>query len=238
MKKASLLVAALLVAPVGQAGVLLGATRLIHAAGDADDALMLANTNPYPVLVQAWVDDGGGDPDQRHAPYVVLPPVFRMEPGAIRGIRLLHDGSGMAADREAVHWLNVLEVAPDSAGDVDGAARIRIALTTQIKVFHRPRGLVQGPADPSAGLSWSLSYEDRPYLVCHNASPFHVSFTRVAVDADRTIEVEQIQDMMVAPYSDRRYALMGDVPASTGAKVTFERVDDSGYSQEFTMPLD
>ncbi len=227
----------LLALPTAQAGVLLAATRLIHDGSGQSSSLMLANTNAYPVLVQAWVDDGSADPDQWHAPYVVLPPVFRMEAGGVRGIRLLHDGSAMAGDRESVHWLNVHEVPPHGDGGDDAQARIRIALTTQIKVFHRPAGLEQGPDDLAAGLSWSLQRAGRLYLVCHNATPFHASFTRVVVAAGHAIEVERTQDMMVAPYSSRRYALLGEVATSKGAKVIFERVDDSGYSRALEMPL-
>ena len=80
--------------------------------GPARGPLLLVNQNPYPVLVQAWVDDGAldGEPDTALAPFLPLPPVFRLEPGRQRSLRLLATGQAQARDRESLYWLNIYEI--------------------------------------------------------------------------------------------------------------------------------
>ena len=41
-----------------QAGVMASRTRVIYEQGQTERSLMLANINPYPVVVQTWVNDG------------------------------------------------------------------------------------------------------------------------------------------------------------------------------------
>ncbi|CAK9885710.1 MAG: putative fimbrial chaperone LpfB [Candidatus Erwinia impunctatus] len=84
------------------AGIIAAGTRMIYLEGENERSLMLANTNRYPVIVQSWIDDGSGNPDYKGAPFVVLPPVFRLEPGEIKGIRIIYNQQPLPDDRESV----------------------------------------------------------------------------------------------------------------------------------------
>ncbi len=106
----------LCLAPTSEAGVTAERTRLVFVEGQREASLLLVNQNPYPVLVQAWVDDGAldGEPDTALAPFLPLPPVFRLEPGRQRSLRLLATGQAQARDRESLYWLNIYETPPAS----------------------------------------------------------------------------------------------------------------------------
>lgn len=100
------------------AGLIAGATRMIYLPESRERTLMLANTNDYPVVIQTWIDDGDVDstPDQTQAPFMVLPAVFKMQPGGAQGLRIINKGESLPTDRESVYWLNLYEIPPPKHG--------------------------------------------------------------------------------------------------------------------------
>ncbi|NBF06708.1 fimbria/pilus periplasmic chaperone, partial [Pseudomonas sp. Fl5BN2] len=113
---APLLLALGLLAPIGfaLAGVTAEKTRVVFAANTTETSLQVMNQNPYPVVVQTWVDDGepGSTPDTTQAPILPLPAIFRMEPGEQRNLRLIYTGEALPKDRESLFWLNLYEIPP------------------------------------------------------------------------------------------------------------------------------
>ncbi|MED5608316.1 molecular chaperone [Pseudomonas sp. JH-2] len=224
-------------APV-QAGVLAGGTRVIYGEGLRERSLMLANTNPYPVVVQIWVDDGTGSPDTAQAPFLALPAVFRLQPGGLQGLRILHNGETLPRDRESVFWLNLYEIPPIAGRKEPDPTRVELAMNTQLKIFYRPRDLPLPPGEVAGKLGFSLSREGSQwFLVCRNPTPYHASFATLALSGgNRTLVAEQQMDMMAAPFGEKRYRLApGDIPA--GARVRFSLVDDAGFPVSHEAPL-
>ncbi|MDK9510803.1 fimbria/pilus periplasmic chaperone [Salmonella enterica subsp. enterica serovar Give] len=74
-----------------QAAVNIDRTRIIFASDDIAQSLTLSNDNTTPMLLQVWTDAGNIDasPDNSKTPLVALPPVFKMQPGELRTLRLL-----------------------------------------------------------------------------------------------------------------------------------------------------
>lgn len=220
------------------AGVLASGTRVIYDAGLRERSLMLANTNPYPVIVQTWVDDGSGTPEATQAPFLALPSVFRLQPGGLQGLRLLHNGEALPNDRESVFWLNLYEIPPLAARKQANSAHVELAMNTQLKLFYRPQGLPWPPEQVAAKLSFSLQREGtRWFLLCHNPTPYHASFTTLVLNGGgRTLAAEQQMDMMTVPFGERRYQLEhGEIPEN--AKVGFNLVDDAGFPIPGEAPL-
>jgi len=234
MRVAALCVVCLLGVNPARAGLLAGATRVIVGEGQRDVSLMLVNTNDYPVIVQTWVDRGEADP-QALSPFASLPPVFRLQPGARQGIRiLLADAQELPGDRESAFWLNLYEIPPTS--NTPAADRLALAMNTQLKIFYRPKALPS--VDVAAQLRFALVQENGAWFVeCDNPTPYHASFTTLeVVDADAsTVPVMGEMDMMTAPFSRRRYALGGSAPA--GKIVRYALVDDAGFPQRFEAAL-
>ena len=81
----ALLAAALLLACGQQAmaGIVISGTRVIYPAQSREITVQVQNVGDGPSLVQAWIDSG--DPEQTaestDAPFVLTPPIGRVEPG-------------------------------------------------------------------------------------------------------------------------------------------------------------
>ncbi|WP_437676671.1 fimbrial biogenesis chaperone [Sorangium sp. So ce131] len=113
---------------------------IIYPADHREVAVEVRNNGDKPTLVQAWLDRGDADqaPDTINVPFLLTPPIFRIDPGHRQTLRITYAPSGehLPQDRESVFWLNVLEVPPAGANVL--ATRSRISL------FYRPQGLTSG----------------------------------------------------------------------------------------------
>lgn len=211
------------------AGLIASGTRVIYTEGAREMSLMLANTNPWPVIVQSWIDDGSGNPSYAQAPFIVLPAVFRLQPEGRQGLRIVYNQMPLPKDRESVYWINLYEIPPVS-GNMPEQSRLQLAMNTQLKVFYRPKGLSPAPENAVAGLKFrAVQDAGRWYVECDNPTPWHISFTDIIVRHGKTERhVEPQMDMMTAPFSQRRYILTTDAPIPHGSEIQFSYVDDRG----------
>lgn len=215
------------------AGIVAGSTRIIYQPESYERTLMLANTNDYPVVVQTWVDDGDVDstPDQVKAPFIVLPAVFKMQPGAAQGLRIINKGDNLPSDRESVYWLNLYEIPPKSRRDTDANAQVAMAMNTQMKIFYRPNGLMPEPKQAMEKISFTLQKQNKEYiLTANNPTPYHVSFGKIQLKTpQKSYAVAQEMNMMTTPFSQRQYQFEHP-PSALSGELTLEYVyfDDAG----------
>ncbi|WP_179141328.1 fimbria/pilus periplasmic chaperone, partial [Cronobacter sakazakii] len=76
------------------ASMTISGTRIIFPGNEKDVSVRTNNKGSQPALVQVWVDDGKTDSDinQVKVPFVVTPPVYRVEPGRGQSVRLVYNG--------------------------------------------------------------------------------------------------------------------------------------------------
>ncbi|HAF4902339.1 TPA: fimbria/pilus periplasmic chaperone [Salmonella enterica] len=124
------------------AAVSLDRTRAVFNGGEKSISLNIRNENKkVPYLAQAWLEDAQ-EKKITTGPLVVTPPVQRLEPGAGAMVRVMAPGAaGLPQDRESLFYFNLREIPPKS----DKANVLQIALQTRIKLFYRPKGIVQAP---------------------------------------------------------------------------------------------
>ncbi len=136
-------VAALLAGSAG-ASVTVGATRVVYPLENREVTVKLNNDRAEPSLVQVWMDKGNADakPGEASAPFVLTPPIFRMEANKSQTLRMMYTGDALPQDRESVFWLNVLDVPPKTAKNAD-VNSLQFAFRTRVKVFARPEGLAR-----------------------------------------------------------------------------------------------
>jgi P pilus assembly chaperone PapD len=228
------------VAAPARAGLVAAGTRVIYQEGQHERTIAVANRNAWQVMVETWADDGGGDPQRARAPFVILPPVFRLHPEGLQVLRIVYNGDALPRDRESVFWLNLYEIPPDPGSRAKSVPHLDLAMDTQFKIFYRPKGLKSSPDDVARQLHFTLRRDgDHVLLVCHNPTPYHASFSRIALVAGETrVPVAPVPDMMTAPFAERAYDLSEAPQSLSGAQVTFTLLDDNGSAQEHTMPLD
>lgn len=239
MKKPLFWLLCLLISSPLHAGVMAAGTRVIYQANNREQTLMLVNTNKYPVIVQSWVDDGAGDPDTARAPFVALPAVFRLQPEARQGLRLIYNQDPLPQDRESVFWINLYEIPPLSVKKAE-AARLTVAMNTQMKLFWRPKGLTMTLEEAVKKLAFHLVPDGKGWAIeCNNPTPLNISFTSITLlNGTREQAVVQQPDMMARTFSERRYPLNEASGAPGGSKLRFRYLNDSGASVEKIISLE
>ncbi|MET3075984.1 MULTISPECIES: fimbrial biogenesis chaperone [Pantoea] len=208
------------------ASIVITGTRVIYHQDDKEVSVQLKNVGASPVLIQSWVDNGDANatPENIQTPYIITPPVNRVDAGKGQTLRLSLSNSGaFAHDRESVSWLNVLEI-PAKTKDKAELNTLQMAFRTRIKLFYRPAGLKGDANEAVKSLNWSVS---NGQLKASNPTPYNVSLVTVTVNG-RTIDGE-----MVPPLS----SLTFKISASAGANVSGDYVNDFGAVQPFTAAI-
>ncbi|MDF2397171.1 fimbria/pilus periplasmic chaperone [Pseudomonas sp. 3MA1] len=213
-----------------QASIVIDATRLIYSAKEREVSLRLSNQGQKAALVQTWMDDGNPDakPDDVDVPFVVMPPMARINPDKGQSLRIAYSSSSsVPKDRESVFWLNVLDVPPMPS--VQLSNHMQLAFRTRIKLFFRPVDLPGSATESAETLRWSLlKYGTRSVLQVRNDGAFHVSFNSVEVilKDGRSLKVKS---QMVAPKTSADFVLEQALSASdVEASVIYEWINDYG----------
>src|SRR5471032_3162880 len=99
--------------------VVITGTRVVYPADKKEITVKINNEGSNPVLVQSWVDQGDVDstPSNSSAPFVISPPVSRVDADKGQSLRLMFTGTALASDKESVFWLNVLEIPVKTTSD-------------------------------------------------------------------------------------------------------------------------
>src|SRR5690606_17304236 len=125
------------------AGVTIDGTRIIFPSNAKSISVQLRNGVSTPALVQTWIDDGDMNeiPDADKIPFILTPPLTRVEPHKGQVIRILPTGSpGLPQDRESLFWFNMLDIPPDDP-EYSGKNILTFNVRTRIKLFYRPANL-------------------------------------------------------------------------------------------------
>lgn len=217
-----------------QAGVTTERTRVIFPAGSNEVSVRVVNVNPYPVMVQTWVDDGSleSTPDKSISSLMSLPPVFPLRPSEQQTLRLLYTGDRLPADRESLFWLNIYEIPPSSKQAQQGQEqqRLMVAMRTQIKLFYRPSALAGEVAGAASKLTFTLLEKDRTvHLQVANPTPYYVTLS--GLDIRQGQQRQAIGGDMVAPFGSLDIAAQGLAVGQNG-DVHFSWIDDDGNAQD------
>jgi fimbrial chaperone protein len=120
------------------AGIQVGRTRIVYEADKKEVALPLVNhEKEQPWLIQSWTDTGDG---KTHGPFIVTPPLFRLDAQKEQSLRIAWSGAALPTDRESLFWINVRTI-PAVAKDDDDKNVLRLIYKTRMKLFWRPKGL-------------------------------------------------------------------------------------------------
>ncbi|HDS1139510.1 TPA: molecular chaperone [Stenotrophomonas maltophilia] len=229
------LLALLLPPPLAHAGLDLGATRLIYTAGQGSAALRVSNPDAHPVLVQAWVDagDAGALPETIQTPFVVTPPLQRIDAGRDRNLLVrVADPAALPDDREVVYRLNIVEIPalPDTQG-----ARFQVNTHSRIKLLYRPAGLRGQPGAAPGQLRWSVQPTAAGdwQLKVHNPASYGVNIASLSLE-DGARRLELAHDYL-PPLADTLIALpAGNGTPSRALKIDLQWIDDVGAVHPLT----
>lgn len=217
MKKALLIF--MLIPSIGWSSVVLNSTRVVLNNGEKETNLRINNNNPYPVLVQSWIEDSQSESSKIESSkyFIVTPPVYKMEQETSQIIRIIKRSDDLPNNKESIFWLNVLEVPPSIAGDNTGNT-LRLAFKTRIKVFYRPEG-ISSPTDEYLHEAMRCSKTRRDNggeeLECENTSPYNLSFSSAKIKTAHGLKDITDKILMIAPFGKNRVVLESDDTASS-----------------------
>jgi chaperone protein EcpD len=212
------------------ASVVIGGTRVVFPAAGGEVTVRLNNNGEQPALVEAWIDASNPDstPDTARVPFLITPPLFRMNAGKGQSLRIVYTGQPLPKDRESLFWLNVLEI-PPKPGTATGEAQntLQFAVRSRLKLFFRPADLAGNPLTAASQVTWSVTADGQGYaLVAHNPTPYHVTFSKVSLGAGTALATDT---GMVAPLSTLRLPLAAAAAApAAGTAVAFTTINDFG----------
>lgn len=160
----------LLLSTTVQAGIVMGGTRVIYQEGKREASISVTNADVHsPYLVQSWIENYAEN-DKSKVPFIVTPPLFRLDPEQENVLRINFIGADLPHDRESVFWLNVKSISPTQKGD---ANKLQVNIKSKFKIFYRPHGLAGDPEKAWQMLTFKIVGNR---LVAQNPTPYFVSF--------------------------------------------------------------
>ena len=223
MRHGYLLSTLLLVATASHAGVIINGTRLVYQGDKKESSLGLSNPDTTDYLVQSWVDSGGKN--LAKAPFLITPPLFRLDAKEDNVLRVVRTGGNLPEDRESLYWLNIKAI--PSSKHVEGVNTLQIAINTRIKLLYRPSAVKGKPEDMADKLEWHREGND---LVVNNPTPFYMNFQAVTLNGQKITKAT-----WAVPKTETHFALPGNVGGST---VVYSIITDYGsISQTWSKPV-
>ncbi|MRE95065.1 fimbria/pilus periplasmic chaperone [Enterobacter bugandensis] len=200
------------------AGIQIGRTRIIYEAAKKEVALPLKNSeSELPWLIQSWTDTGDG---KTRGPFIVTPPLFRLDPQKEQSLRITWNGQPLADDRETLFYLNVRTV-PATPDDEADKNVLRLIYKTRLKLFWRPVGLSGTPAESCKNLRF-VRHDQQ--LTVINDGAYYSIFDSLTLG---TRKVEKAN--MVEPKSN----VVIPLPANAqGINVSWRCITDYGNASE------
>lgn len=194
-----------------QAGIVISGTRVVYPADQKTVTVQVRNEGAHPVLMQTWIDDGDAEraPDEIDVPFIIMPPVSRVDANTGQSINISYVPREMPKDRESVYWLNVLDIPakPEKIDEMAGSALIQVAVRSRIKMFYRPELLKQGALDAPTQLEWTRRGEG---IYVKNPTPYYINISSLEVNAGEEKKLEFLSEgLMLEPFSEQQVDIKG-----------------------------
>lgn len=218
------------------ASVVIGGTRVVFPAKDGEVTVRLTNDNTTPALIEAWIDRGDphSTPDKVDVPFLITPPLFRMEPHKDQSLRIIATPATLPADRESLFWLNVLEIPPKPSGaQFTGKNLLQFAIRSRLKFFYRPANLPGDVAKAPTEMTWRAVADGHGYaLEVHNPTAYHITIIKASLAVGGKSYAADTG--MVAPLGTLRLPVKGLTQApATGTSVAYDIINDYGASTPY-----
>lgn len=204
-----------------QAEIVITGTRVVYPAEKKNINVRLSNEGSRPALVQSWMDNGDeqANPSKLKLPFVITPPVSRVDPKKQQILRVSYTGQPLATDRETLYFFNVLDIPPkpSKAELAKNPNYLQFSVRSRLKFFFRPSDLPYPVQDAYAKVTWKLNGKQ---ITVSNPTPYHITYSSVKIGNAVAKDAD-----MVAPFSDLTFHLKGNI---TKGQVQWTVINDYG----------
>lgn len=175
------------------------------------------------MLIQSWVDDLA---DNNKSPFIVTPPLFRLDAGDSNDLRVLLTSAQLPNDRESLFTLNIKVIPANTAPA--GENILQFAIKNQLKLIYRPAGL---PVRRSTRRS-TCAGGSAATICRRRMPPYYVTITTLSCAGQN--QKTPLERSVIAPHSREEYSLPGEACAR---EVSWRILDDFGAVQTFSAPV-
>lgn len=205
------------------AGVGFSRNRMVYPQGVQAISLKATNSGDTPYLIQAKVS--GNTQGTAPAPFMVTPPLFRLDGEGEGMMRIMMTGAALPADRESVFYFSGRAIpSSDQKEAPQGMIGASVSLSTRsiMKVFYRPEHLSMTIA---ASLDKVAFIQVAKGVLVKNPTPYYQSFADLQFDGKP--QALDNQPSMVVPFGE----LLVPSPVAV-QKVTWQVMNDYGGTTE------
>lgn len=217
-----LLAVACLCGNFAYAGVIVGGTRVVYDGGKREASLSVKNPDEIPYLIQAWTDADGPVGENKGAqkpPFVVTPPLFRLDAGNENMLRIIRTGGSLPEDRESVYWMNVKSIPASTKSDKNV---LQISVKTRIKLFYRPDSIKAPVQDDYKMVTFHRAGNQ---IQVTNPTPYYLSFFAMKVGNTPVTTT----NVMVPPKGSANYPMPS---SASGNQINWQVINDFGGSSK------
>lgn len=218
--------------------VVLPNTRVIYDGSAAERSIQFTNRDDGPSVMQVWIDSGDeqSTPKTADAPFLVSPPIFRIDAKGGQTVRVVYTGKDLPQDRETVFYLNTLQV-PSVNTTYSDENQMLVMLRNRLKLFYRPAGIEDSAQSAPEKLGFSIGTHGKGERISvKNASSYYVSMVSGTVTCGS--HTATFEPDMVAPHAGAAWDLKGKCPVdSAGIRLKLRYVDDYGAVREAEYPV-
>lgn len=207
-------------------GITLETIRVVYP-GQAKNGITfkVTNNNAQPYLMQARVIPWMAEPTEtrnaenaHEVPFMVLPPLQRLEPEEDLTLRIRLTRNTLPTDRESVFVLSLKAIPSQSSSNKE--TRLVLALQNNLKLFYRPEGLPEYSAEQLAG---KLRFQRQgTQLRVTNPTPYYMTFRSLSV-GKKSVDTTGLLTW-VPPFGEQEYPL----PVSVRGDITWQLIDGMG----------
>lgn len=198
---------------VADAGIALGATRVIYPANQKQVLLPVMNNDPEGIfLIQSWIENAKDTKDNQ---FVITPPLFSMKGKKENTLRII-DASNkqLPTDRESLFWINVKAI-PSMDKSRKDENTLQLAIISRIKMFYRPSNLAIAPDKAADQLRFRRNASTVTLI---NPTPYYLTVTNMKAGS------KDLQNTMVPPMGEVSVPL----PAGANGEITYQTINDYG----------
>lgn len=222
----------MLVTTSASASIVMTGTRVIFPSAVTEKIIQFKNPDPQPYVVQLQFTKEDNEPDDL-APFVLVPPVFRMEPHTGQSVRLIaNNTSGLPQDKESVFYLNFTQLPALKATQKD-QNQLVIAVTSRVKIFYRPELLKGQQSDAYQSLKFSLKDGS---LFVDNPTGFYITVRKAELVINGNTS-EITKSLMISPKSTMKLHTIKKLTSLEGALLKLTLVNDYGTDVKREMHL-
>ncbi|WP_261642329.1 molecular chaperone [Erwinia mallotivora] len=188
------------------AGVIIGGSRLVYESSKKEKSISVENPDKSPFLIQSWIEDAEGNNIRQASPFIITPPLFRLDDGQKNLLRIVRTTTQLPQDKESLFWLNIKSIPSKSANDKN---TLQIAIRSRLKLFYRPEMLKDSsPEDYGNKLLWQAQ---NGQLKVTNPSSYFMNFLFIKINDHKIIDGGLIAPLSSATFKLPDHIQSGDI---------------------------